>query len=223
LSIAGPLRRRLLGLAAVALAVTAAACSSGGSGGSGDDEARGALPPNNKASIEQVFSRRLDELGLRLTRGALVDLRTGKVSPRGTHLAVYVEPVGPFSADDYARQIVAVTKVFAPRSFDTWRGLTSFDVCQEPLQSLDTRPEPPPKTKVNMTRKASGEVGWRDLDLPQLLTDAKRLGTRELSVYAEPEVRRTTMYQDAVVKAQAAVPSTNPPPPPPPSAPSYRR
>jgi hypothetical protein len=220
LSIAGPRRRRLLGLVAVALAVTAAACSSGGSG---DDKAKGALPPNNKASIEKVFSRRLDELGLRLTRGALVDLRTGKVSPRGTHLAVYVEPLGPYTADDYAMRIVAVTKVFAPRSFDTWRGLTSFDVCQEPLQSLDARPEPPPKTKVNMTRNASGKIGWRNLDLPRLLTDAKRLGTRELSVYAEPEVRRTAMYQDAVVKAQAAVPSTNPPPPPPPSAPSYSR
>jgi hypothetical protein len=213
----------LLGLVAVTLAVTAAACSSAGSAGSGNDEAKRALPPNNKAAIEKVFSRRLDRLGLRLTRGALLDLETGKASPRGTHLAVYVEPVGPYTADDYARRIVAVTKVFAPRSFDTWRGLTSFDVCQEPLQSLDARPEPPPKTKVNMTRNASGKIGWKDLDLPRLLADAKRLGTRELSVYAEPEVRRTAMYQDAVVKAQAAVPSTNPPPPSPPSAPSYSR
>jgi hypothetical protein len=217
LSVAGPHRRRVLGLVALTLAITAAACSSA----SGDDESKRALPPNDKAAIEKVFSRRLDRLGLRLTRGALVDLDTGKVSPRGTHLAVYVEPTGPYTADEYAGRIVAVTKVFAPRSFDTWSGLTSFDVCQEPLQSLDTRPEPPPKTKVDMTRKASDKVNWKELDLPQLLTDAKRLGARQLSVYAEPEVRRTAMYQDALVKAQAAVPSTNSPPPP--SVPSYTR
>lgn len=206
--------RRFLGLVAATLAIITVACSSGGSG---NEKSKRALPPNDKVAIEKVFSHRLDRLGLRLTRGALVDLKTGKVSPQGTHLAVYVEPVGPYTADDYARRIVAVTKVFAPLSFDTWRGLTSFDVCQEPLQSLDARPEPPPKTKVNMTRNASGNIKWKDLDLPQLLTDAKRFGTRELSVYAEPEVRRTSMYQDALVKAQAAVPSTNPPPPPPPS------
>jgi hypothetical protein len=207
-------RRCFLGLVALTLAITAASCSSGASG---NEESKRALPPNDKVAIERVFSHRLDSLGLRLTRGALVDLKTGKVSPRGTHLAVYVEPIAPYTADDYASRIVAVTKVFAPRSFDAWRGLRSFDVCQEPLQSLDARPEPPPKTKVNMTRNASGKIKWKDLDLPQLLTDAKRLGTRELSVYAEPEVRRTSMYQDALVQAQASTPSTNPPPPPPPS------
>jgi hypothetical protein len=203
--------RRILGLYALTLAISAAACSSGVSS---TETSERELPQNDKVAIEKVFSRRLDRLGLRLTRGALVDLKTGKVSDRGTHLAVYVEPTGPYTADDYAGRIVTVTKVFAPRSFERWGGLTSFDVCQEPLQSLDTRPEPPPKTKVDMTRKASGKIDWKRLDLPQLLTVAKRLGTRELSVYAEPEVRRTTMYQDAVVKAQAASPSTNPPPPP---------
>jgi hypothetical protein len=211
--------RRFLGLGALTLAITAAACSTAGSAESSKRD----LPRNDKAAIEKVFSRQLDRLGVRLTRGALIDRKTGKPSDRGTHLAVYVEPIGPYTADDYAARIVPVTKVFAPLSFERWSGLTSFDVCQEPLPSVDTRPEPPPKTKLDMTRKASRRIDWRKLDLPQLLTDAKRLGTRQLSVYAEPEVRRTAMYQDAAVKAQAAVPSTNPPPPPPPSVPSYSR
>jgi hypothetical protein len=200
---------------AATVAIAVAACSSG----SGNEKSKQALPPNDKAAIEKVFSSQLDRLGLRLTRGALIDLRTRKPSASGTHLAVYVEPVGPYTADDYARRIVTVTKVFAPRSFETWSGLTSFDVCQEPLQSVDARPEPPPKTKVDMTRAASRKVDWTGLDLPQLLIDAKRLGSRELSVYAEPEVRRTSMYQDATVKAQAQSATTNPPPPPP----SYTR
>jgi hypothetical protein len=73
-----------------------------------------------------------------------------------------------------------------------------------------------------MTREAAREVQWKAVDLPQLLTDAKRLGTRALSVYAEPEVRRSPMYQNAMVRAQASAttspPNSSPPtssPPPP--------
>jgi hypothetical protein len=204
--------RRTFGLAAVAaMLIAAGACSSSG----GNESQR--LPPNDKVVIEKVFRSELDRLGLRLTRGALVDLDSGRASSKGTHLAVYVEPMGPYSADDYAGSIAPVTKVFAPRAFDTWSGLVSFDVCQEPLPSVDTRPEPPPKTKVDMTRNASDKVDWDDLDLAHLLMDERRLGKRELSVYADTEVRRTTMYQDAYVQAVASSPSTNAPAAPPPS------
>jgi hypothetical protein len=207
--------RRTLGLAAVtATLIAAGACSS-----SGNNESQ-RLPPNDKEAIEKVFRSELDRLGLRLTRGALVDLESGRPTSKGTHLAVYVEPVGPYSADDYVGSIVPVTKVFAPRSFETWSGLVSFDVCQEPLPSVDTRREPPPKTKVDMTRDASDKVDWDDLDLHQLLIDERRLGKRELSVYADTELRRTTMYQDARVHAQGSSPSTSAPAAPPPS-PSY--
>jgi hypothetical protein len=204
--------RRTFGLAAVAATLMAVgACSNGG----GNESRR--LPPNDKAAIEKVFRSELDRLGLRLTRGALVDLESGRPTSKGTHLAVYVEPVGPYSADEYAGSIVSVTKVFAPRAFDTWRGLVSFDVCQEPLPSVDTRPEPPPKTKVDMTRNASDKVDWDNLDLQQLLVDEKRLGKRELSVYADTEVRRTTMYQGARTQVLAPSPPTNAPAAPPPS------
>ena len=205
---------RNLSVVAVALAVvtSAAACS----GGSGSERPASRLPPNKKAVIEKVFESRLDRLGLRLTRGALIDLKTGESTASGTHLAVYVEPTGPYTPDDYARRVVAVTGVFAPLSFDMWRGLQSFDVCQEPLPAVDARPEPPPKTKVTMTRGAARKVRWKGLDLATLLIDAKRLGSRELSVYAEQEVRTTARYQDALVRAQASQ-TTSPPPP----APSY--
>jgi hypothetical protein len=207
-------RHRTLGFVMAVLTIAvAASCSSGGS-----SEAKRRLPPNNKAAIEKVFASELDRLGLRLTRGAPVDPKTGKPTRTGTHLAVYVEPTGPYTADDYARRMVAVTKVFAPRSFEIWRGLTSFDVCQEPLPNLDTRREPPAKTKVTMTRDAAREVRWKGLDLPTLLTEAKRLGSRALAVYADPEVRRTTMYQDAMMRSQASQ-TTSPPPP----VPSYSR
>jgi hypothetical protein len=194
--------RGLLGVAvAGALAcVAAAACSSG----SDDGDSAKALPPNDKAAIERVFAPELERLGVRLTRGALVDLKTGKPSATGTHLAVYVEPTGDFTPEDYARGTVRTLRAFIPGAFERWGGLTSFDVCQEPLPAADTRPEPPPMTKVDLTKAASRKVRWDDLDLSRLLQDAKRLGPRALSVYAKPDVRNTGFYQDATEKANTS-------------------
>ena len=144
---------RFFGIAAAgALACTATVgCSSG----SGDGNSAKTLPPNDKASIERVFAPELKRLGVRLTRGALVDLKTGKPSASGTHLAVYVEPTGDFTPEDYARGTVRTLRAFLPAAFERWSGLTSFDLCQEPLPATDTRPEPPPITKVDLTKAAS--------------------------------------------------------------------
>src|SRR4029453_9716298 len=91
-------------VACLLISAVAAACSSGS--GSGNSDAN-ALPPNDKAAIERVFAPALDRLGVRLTRGALVDPKTGKPSSSGKHLAVYVEPTGNYTSEDYARGTVA--------------------------------------------------------------------------------------------------------------------
>ena len=185
----------------MAIGVIAVACSSGSGGGSSNGRA---LPSNDKASIERVFAPMLRRLGVRLTRGALVDLKTGKPSPKGKHLAVYVEPTGDYTSEDYARGTVATLRAFIPGAFERWGGLVSFDLCQEPLPTTDARPEPPPVTKVDLTKAASQNVRWDDLDLTGLLRNAKRLGPRALSVYAKPDVRLTSFFQDAAMKANAA-------------------
>jgi hypothetical protein len=212
--------RRRLGFALVGtlICLAAAACSSGsGDGGSNAH----ALPPNDKAAIERVFAPALDRLGVRLTRGALVDLQTGKPSATGKHLAVYVEPKGDYAADDYARGTVRTLRAFIPAAFERWGGLTSFDICQEPLPAVDARPEPPPVTKVDLTKEAARKMRWDGLDLAGLLRDAKRLGSNALTVYAKPDVRQTSVYQDATMKANTAgsvtIPSAAP------TSPSYGR
>jgi hypothetical protein len=194
--------RRLLGIAAAGALVCTAVV--GCSSGSGDGDSAKALPPNDKAAIERVFAPVLKRLGVRLTRGALVDLKTGKPSATGTHLAVYVEPTRDFTPEDYARGTVKTLRAFIPTAFERWGGLTSFDVCQEPLPAADARPEPPPITKVDLTKAASRTVRWDGLDLARLLRDAKRLGPRALSVYAKPDVRLTGFYQAATVKANTS-------------------
>ena len=202
----------------VLMGVVAAACSSGS--GDGNSNAH-ALPPNDKAAIERAFAPALERLGVRLTRGALVDLKTGKPSPNGKHLAVYVEPTGNYTSEDYARSTVATLRAFIPAAFERWGGLTSFDLCQEPLPATDARPEPPPVTKVDLTKAASRKVHWDDLDLTRLLRDANRLGSRALSVYAKPDVRLTGFYQDAAQKAKTADTADGSSPAP--TSPSYNR
>jgi hypothetical protein len=208
--------RRLLGIVAAGVLVGAAAvgCSSGSGGG----DTSKALPPDDKAAIERVFKPALERLGVRLTRGALIDLKTSKPSATGTHLAVYVEPTGDFTPEDYARGTVKTLRAFLPVAFERWGGLKSFDLCQEPLPAADARPEPPPVTKVELTRSASRTVRWDNLDLAHLLRDAKRMGPRALSVYAKPDVRLTGFYQDATVKANANTSGTSTPAP---TSPSY--
>jgi hypothetical protein len=211
-----PRTRRLLWIGvAGALACTAAVgCSSG----TGNGDSAKALPPNDKAAIERFFAPALERLGVRLTRGALVDLKTGKPSASGSHLAVYVEPTGDYTPEDYARGTVKTLRAFIPAAFERWGGLTSFDVCQEPLPAADARPEPPPITKVDLTKAASRKVRWDDLDLARLLRKARRLGPRALSVYAKPDVRVTGFYQDATVKANTSGKTA-----PAPTSPSYTR
>ena len=209
-----------LGIAIVGMVICAAmvACSSG----SGDAHSSAhALPPDSKAALERVFAPTLDRLGVRLTRGALVDLRTGKPSPTGKHLAVYVEPTGTYTNEDYARGTVRTLRAFIPAAFERWGGLTSFDICQEPLPAVDARPEPTPVTKVDVTKKASRKVRWDDVDLTRLLRDAKRLGSEALSVYVKPDVRLTGFYQDAAAKANGggAAGTSSPVP----TSPSYSR
>jgi hypothetical protein len=209
--------RRPLGIVAGGTLACAAAigCSSGSGGGASAT----ALPPNDKAAIERIFRPALARLGVRLTRGAFIDLETAKPSATGTHLAVYVEPTGEFTPEDYARGTVRTLRAFLPAAFERWAGLKSFDLCQEPVPATDARPEPPPVTKIELTKSASRTVQWKKLDLARLLRDADRMGTSALSVYAMPAVRLTGFYEDATVKAKANASDTTTPAP---TSPSYR-
>jgi hypothetical protein len=53
-------------------------------------------PPNNVLELKEMFDPQLEPLGLRLTRGALIERATDTYSPssKGNHLALYVEPIG---------------------------------------------------------------------------------------------------------------------------------
>jgi hypothetical protein len=165
------------------LAVTAgAACAS-------DAGEERSLPPNDFQKLADIFDPQLKPLGLKLTRGALVDTSNGRYRPSdtGRHLAVYVEPTGDYTLADYAEGIVPSAQVFLPLVFERWDELDTFDVCQEPLPGVDDRKEPPPVTQLLVSRAEARELDWNDVSLADLLA-AKEPARASFTLYVAPEV-----------------------------------
>jgi hypothetical protein len=167
--------------------------------------ARADLPPATYTALSSVFDPLLRKIGLHTTRAALQSTRTYTPSSHGTHLAVYVEPTGKYTDADYVHNIARVVQLFVPMIFTRWKGLESFDVCQEPLPNVDPRPEPPPVTQVYVARAGLKGVSWKHVTLKGLLVAAKHhmkteLLQRQYSLYIDPRLDT----QPDLVAARAA-------------------
>lgn len=192
--------RRALVLIGVIVASAGVAC-----GGEGDDGA--ALPANRFRVLAAPFASELRDLGLSVTRAALVDADTGKPRAGATHFAVYVEPTGTYSADDFATGIETVTRVFVPAAFDRWPALESFDVCQEPLPGVDDREVPPPKTQVAVSRRDADGIDWADVGLRELLAQSAERTDDSFTVYADDEVSGSATFRQAGAQDVTPAPS----------------
>lgn len=172
----------LLVLLLVAAAFAGAACDS-------DGTEEHSLPPNDFEQLADIFDAKLEPLGLKLTRGALIDTRHGRYRPSdtGRHLAVYVEPTGEYTPAEYAEGIVPSAQVFLPEVFERWDQLETFDVCQEPLPGVDDRKEPPPVTQLFLSRAESRDVDWTGVTLADLLT-AREPARESFRLYVAPAI-----------------------------------
>jgi hypothetical protein len=197
-------RPRLLTLLAgvLALGLLAGACSDdSGSSSQAEPEPEEHLPPNDFDALAEMFDPQLEELGLRLTRGALVDTSEGyEVSDTGRHLALYVEPTGEYAAADYADNIVTTARLFLPLVFERWDRLETFDVCQEPRPGEDDREEPPPVTQLFVSRPDSADVDWANVTLPELV-DATTPTSSTFRLYVHPMLRSDPAYVEAAGQA----------------------
>jgi hypothetical protein len=166
----------------VLLLFAGAACGSDGT------EER-SLPPNDFEQLADIFDAELKPLGLKLTRGALIDTSNGRYRPSdtGRHLAVYVEPTGEYTTADYAEGIVPSAQVFLPEVFERWDELETFDVCQEPLPGVDDRREPPPVTQLFLSRAEARDLDWKTVTLAELLA-AEQPARESFTLYVAPEV-----------------------------------
>jgi hypothetical protein len=197
-------------VAAVALLLcTAVVWSSAEEAVATEPTARADLPPADRASLVKIFRPLVAPLGLRVTRAALVDTKNRR-SATGTHLAVYVEPAGAYTPEQYIDGLVTVSRVFIPQVFRRWDGLRSFDVCQEPRPASDASAEPPPETQVFVRRRGVRALDWQHADLTALLTAAKQAVSGPdpvpiaLTVYVAKHLRDVPAYASAAAESRAA-------------------
>ncbi|CAN5746565.1 hypothetical protein BH20ACT2_BH20ACT2_09740 [soil metagenome] len=134
-----------------------------------------ALPPSSFEELAARYDPLLASHGLRLTRGALIDRSGGGYEPSatGTHLALYVEPTGVYSADDYLDGITELAALFGPMLFSEHADLETYDICQEPPPADDDSTEPPPITQVDLTRAQSAAIDWGTATLDTVVAAAE--------------------------------------------------
>ncbi|MEX0826473.1 MAG: hypothetical protein WD184_06980 [Acidimicrobiia bacterium] len=152
------------------------------------------LPTTDFDTLAAIFDPLLEPLGYRLGRAALIDLETYEESPEATHLAVYLTPLAAKSPDEYAAEIVPVARVFLPAVFETWPGLESFDVCQEPFEFEGDTP-PPGLTVLDLDRAAAEAIDWASLDLAGLL-DARQEHAG-LFLHAQSAIKSSATWEAA--------------------------
>jgi hypothetical protein len=198
------------------LVVALAACLAAGVAACGDDDGAqgepvgstidpdststaldGELPPPQALDLEPLYGEALAAIGMQLTdRGGTIDRSGGGyvASPDGTHLALYVEPIGDRTTEQYIDGILDVALVFSD-IYDRWPGLESYDVCQEPLDPDGTQgPEPLPVTQIELTRAQSDAIDWESVTVDDLvrgsLADPPELALRvSAELAADPAYR----------------------------------
>jgi hypothetical protein len=166
------------------------------------------LPPNDVAALRRLYDPALEPLGVRLTRGALIDTSNNRYVPsnEGRHLALYVEPIGAYSNEQYVTGFWEISALITPDVFARWPQLASYDICQEPLPGVDDDPEPFPLTQINLTREAASEIDWENGDLVDLLALSRT--NDDVKVIVNRDIRATSAYQAADRAARADVDAT---------------
>ena len=195
-------RRNGIGLSLL-LVVAAAACGGHDRAQSGPTTTTTSIPaspdgqtrpPAKSLDLAPIYGAQLARLGLRLTdRGGLIDVSGDGYapSPNGTHLALYVEPIGTRTVAQYIEGIRAVPLVFADL-FRRWPSLESYDVCQEPIGTDGTTAaEPVPVTQIALTKAQAGAIEWSSITVADLVkaahTDPPEVGLSvDPTLSAEP-------------------------------------
>lgn len=167
-----------------------ASCSDDDDGGDGDRAAEiptttttttpTPLPENDEQALKDLFDPMFEPIGQRVTRIGLYDLTLGfELSDTGDHVAIYVEPIDDAEWDT-ARYVAAIAPGMAactPFIFDTWSGVASMDLCQEPSNEEFPEPEPPIVTQFQLSRADAGLIDWNTVELADLIAARLRSPT----------------------------------------------
>jgi hypothetical protein len=172
--------------------------------GTADEEPAVAIDP----AIQERYGPAVEALGLRITRAArYVKLGDDTPAPDGTHLAIYVEPIGSATAAAYVERIQPLADVFLPEVLDALPSVATVDVCQEPPPSVDASPSPRAYTQLLVSREQAADIDWSNVSLLDLVTGAVdhpnrlNLGARD-PIGSSPAW--TEVYRQAVERAAAS-------------------
>lgn len=130
------------------------------------------LPENDERALIELFDPMFEPIGQRVTRIGLYDLSEGfDLSDTGDHVAIYVEPIDDAEWDTarYVSAIAPGVAACSPFIFETWAGVNTMDVCQEPSNEEFPEPEPPIVTQVQLSRADSAFIDWDDVELADLI------------------------------------------------------
>jgi hypothetical protein len=173
-------------------------------GAAGTAERR--LPPSGRDDLAEIFDPLLAPMGLVTTRAALQRTDTYERDPEGRHLAVYVEPTGAYTDAQFIEGFMDVTRVYLPKVFKRWKGLRSFDVCQEPVPGVDDRLAPPPVTQILVNRRTSRGIDWAEATLADMIALAKahEQDTGAFNLFIDERLKDQPAYVSAQAEADAA-------------------
>ena len=168
-----------------------------------------AVPANDEDALKALFDPMFEPLGQHVTRVGLYDLAAGFVlDDEGDHLAIYVEPIDPEAPGwDDARYIESLAPGMAactPFIFETWSGVASMDLCQEPPQARAPEREPPIETQVLMGRADAALIDWETVDLADLI-GARVLSPETVRVSARPGLDSHPLWVAAEVEGPKRV------------------
>lgn len=166
------------------------------------DPASLTFPAGDDASLEAFLNPLVEEFGVRFQRGSLVNRgdQVYEASATGTHLALYVEPLEPFTDEQFVLNTWDIAARVTPIVFDSFTGVMSYDICQVPYTDQTREGAPPPVTQVDVDRQTAASIDWAGGSFADLLV-ALQDPDATLIVRVEPELQQTPTFVAALTEA----------------------
>ena len=155
--------------------------------------ARAGLPPSDQASLKAVVAPLLARFGDDVQR---VEVETNPTPDHHVMLSLYARPRDARTPDQYATGLVPLARAVMPVLLARYPGLYAVDLCQEAQHPPADVAEPPPLTRVYVTRPKSAAVRWDQLDLPALRRQAHSRNP-SIEIYVDPVVAGSATFRAA--------------------------
>ena len=185
----------IVAAAALAGALALAGCSSGSHGvtAAATTTVRKGVPAADEASLRAVVAPILGRLDDDVQR---VELQTNPTPDHHVLLSVYARPRTARSGDQYAAGAAPLARAVIPTLLARYPGVYAVDLCQEALHPPANVDEPPPLTRVYVTRPKSASIDWARLDLAAIRRKA-RGDDPAIQLYVDPSVAQSATFRAA--------------------------